>query len=38
MGTARNFPLIFWRNLLAAFCTLEQIQFAAPWRPRRGSC
>ena len=20
------------------FCKLEQIQFSAPWKPRRGSC
>lgn len=26
-----------WRSLVRAFCTLQKIQFDAPWRPR-GRC
>jgi len=37
MRSAQTAPR-FWRNLIAAFCTLERIQFASPWHPRRGSC
>ena len=35
MHTQPMNPLQFWRDLLAAFCSLERIQFAAPWRSRR---
>ncbi len=35
MHSAIMAPLQFWRDLLSAFCSLERIQFAAPWRPRR---
>jgi hypothetical protein len=31
-------PLQLWQAALAAFCSLQRIQFAAPWRPRRGGC
>jgi hypothetical protein len=38
MRSAHITPRQFWRELLAAFCSLERIQFAAPWRPRRRHC
>ena len=28
----------FYRDLMLALCKLEQIQFSAPWAPRRGRC
>lgn len=28
----------FWRGILAGFCRLNQIQFAAPWRKSEARC
>ena len=27
-----------WQAVLDGFCTLNRIQFAAPWRPRQSGC
>ena len=34
MSAIRN----FYRDLMFALCKLHQIQFSAPWAPRRGGC
>ena len=28
----------FFHNLLIGFCRLTEIQFSAPWAPRRSRC
>ena len=38
MHIAPTQPLHIWQAVLAAFCSLHRIQFAAPWRPRRTRC